>query len=327
MALTIEYYEASKSQEWDKFVLYDSMNGTFLQSRKFIEYHSKDRFKDVSLCVRKGNELVATILACEINEGERYFFSHKGSTYGGFVVSEKIYSATGINELMDIFHNFIKNEGFFGIYLKMLPSVYQRKNTDLLDYFLYKNGYFCYSELNYFMKLDRYRQDLLSQFSKNKRRDYRYSLKNNLIFREITEKEGIAAYYEVLLMNLKKLNLTPVHSLEDLLDLKFNRFNDNIKFYGVYLEDKLVAGSMIFIFDNRIFHTQYLSSDEEYLKLYTMDFLITNLIMAALELNMETFTFGICTEDQGRYLNLGLSRFKEGFGVEFEINRSYERKI
>lgn len=209
----------------------------------------------------------------------------------------------------------------------MLPSVYQRKNTDLLDYFLYKNGYFCYSELNYFMKLDRYRQDLLSQFSKNKRRDYRYSLKNNLIFREITEKEGIAAYYEVLLMNLKKLNLTPVHSLEDLLDLKFNRFNDNIKFYGVYLEDKLVAGSMIFIFDNRIFHTQYLSSDEEYLKLYTMDFLITNLIMAALELNMETFTFGICTEDQGRYLNLGLSRFKEGFGVEFEINRSYERKI
>ena len=40
---------------------------------------------------------------------------------------------------------------------------------------------------------------------------------------------------------------------------------------------------------------------------------------------METFTFGICTEDQGRYLNLGLSRFKEGFGTEFRINRTYEK--
>ena len=33
----------------------------------------------------------------------------------------------------------------------------------------------------------------------------------------------------------------------------------------------------------------------------------------------------ICTEDQGRYLNLGLPRVKEGFGTEFCVNRSYEK--
>ncbi len=177
------------------------------------------------------------------------------------------------------------------------------------------------------MHLDRYKDDILKQFSSSKRRDYRYSLKNDLIFRELTTKEEIADYYRVLLMNLKKLGLNPVHSLDDLYDLKFNRFFDQISFYGVYKDQTMIAGSMIFLFDGHIMHTQYLSSDEEYLNLFPMDFLIENLIQTALNRNCDIFTFGICTEDLGHHLNLGLSRFKEGFGTEYCINRSYELKL
>ena len=68
MALTLSFYKETEENEWDKFVLEKSMNGVFLQTRKFINYHSKGKFKDVSICVRKGNELVATILGCELNE-------------------------------------------------------------------------------------------------------------------------------------------------------------------------------------------------------------------------------------------------------------------
>ena len=95
--------------------------------------------------------------------------------------------------------------------------------------------------------------------------------------------------------------------------------------YGVYLGNILVAGSLIYRFGEKVWHTQYLASDEAYLNLYPMDFLIANLIFTAVEAGMEIFTFGICTEDQGRVLNLGLSRFKEGFGAEFRINRTYEK--
>jgi len=326
MSLTVEPYQPEHENEWDDFVLNKSMNGTFLQTRKFINYHKEGKFNDCSLCVRKGNELVATIMASEItDEGKKTFFAHKGSTYGGITISEKIYSASAVNELMDSLHEFIKSRGFKKIYLKMVPYVYQRKNTDLLDYFLYKNEYKCYDELNYFMHLDRYREDILSQFSSSKRRDYRYSLKNDLKFKKLDTREAIAGFYEVLQMNLRKLELPSVHSLEDLYDLKFNRFSDKIDFYGVYLGEKIIAGSMIFVFDGHVYHTQYLSSNEEYLKLFPMDFLIANLIQDAVDRKMDIFTFGICTEDQGRYLNLGLSRFKEGFGTEFCINRSYEK--
>lgn len=328
MALTIELYKSEYEAEWDDFMLNKSMNGTFLQTRKFINYHADGKFKDCSLCIRKGNELVGAIMACEImDEGKKTFFAHKGSTYGGITISSKIYSASAMDELMNLIHDYIKGLGFEKIYLKIVPDVYQKTNTDLLDYFLYKNGYQCFDELNYYMHLDRYREDVLAQFSSSKRRDFRYSLKNNLKFVELKTKEEIAQYYEVLLLNLAKLNLPIVHSLEDLYDLKFNRFDERIIFYGVYLEDELIAGSMIFLFDDGVYHTQYLSSNEEYLKLFPMDFLIENLIQDAVDRKMDIFTFGICTEDQGRYLNLGLSRFKEGFGTEFCINRSYEKVL
>lgn len=328
MALTVQYYDPSMEEKWDDFVLNKSMNGTFLQTRKFINYHPEGRFTDRSLVVLKGTELMATILACEImDEGKRTFFAHKGTTFGGITLCDKVYSASSVNELMEAVHAFLQAEGFQKIYLKMVPDAYQKENANLLDYFLYKNGYTCYNELNYYMHLDRYKEDVIAQFSSSKRRDYRYSLKNPLQFKLLETREEIAQFYEVLKLNLAKLNLNAVHSLEDLYDLKFNRFDDEIRFYGVYLEDKMIAGSMIFIFDNRIFHTQYLSSDEQYLKIFPMDFLITNLIQTAVDMDMELFSFGICTEDQGRYLNLGLSRFKEGFGTEFCINRSYEKEV
>ena len=65
MALYIERYESRYATEWDKFIE-ESMNGTFLQTRKFIEYHPIDRFMDHSLLIFKGNKVVCGVLACEI---------------------------------------------------------------------------------------------------------------------------------------------------------------------------------------------------------------------------------------------------------------------
>ena len=90
MDCTIKKYDISKETEWDEFVLKQSVNGTFLQTRFFLNYHPKGRFKDCSLLVYDNNNLVAVCPACEIEEsGNRIFFSHKGSTYGGLIISSK----------------------------------------------------------------------------------------------------------------------------------------------------------------------------------------------------------------------------------------------
>lgn len=328
MSYRIEPYSPNMREKWDEFVLKESINGTFLQTRCFIEYHPSDRFTDRSLLVYKGDTIVACILACELSVAEeKVFFSHKGTSYGGFVVSPSIYNATTISALIDIFEEYLKMEDFNKVYLKMTPSIFSRENTDLLDYFLYQKGYIQYNELNYYLRLEKYQEDILSQFSSSKRRDYRYSLKNNLVFKELNTLRAIKDFYEVLQLNLKKLGLKSVHTYEDLINLKFERFNENIEFYGVYMEEQIIAGSMIFLFDNKIMHTQYLSSDEKYKKYFPMDFLIYNLISLAVNKKCDIFTFGISTEDQGRYINLGLSRFKEGFGTEYCLNKSFEKKL
>lgn len=327
MALYIERYEERYATDWDKFIE-ESMNGTFLQTRKFIEYHPAGRFQDHSLLIFKGNKIVGVVLACEIIEdGKKIFFAHKGTTFGGIIVSQQIYSTTNISSVMDLLEEYFKKEAFDKVFLKQTPTIFQKKNTDLLDYFLYQRGYVQYTELNYYMNLASYQNDILSQFSSSKRRDYRYSLKNGLIFKELTEIDDIKKYYEVLQLNLKKLGLSCVHQFEELIDLKFSRFNKKIRFFGVYKEEKIIAGSMIFLFDNNSFHTQYLSSDEKYLEYYPMDFLIYNLIKYAVERESDIFTFGVCTEDRGRYLNLGLSRFKEGFGTEYCLNKLFEKDM
>jgi len=272
--------------------------------------------------------MVAAILACEfVDEGRRTFFAHKGTTFGGISIARATYSASAVDEMLRQIQTFLKEQGFEKVYLKMVPQIYQKENSDLLDYFLYKEGFHCYNELNYYLPLERYQEDILARFSSGKRRDYRYSLKNNFEFRRLDTKEEIAAYYEVLLMNLRKPGLNPVHSLEDLYDLRFNRFPEKIRFYGMYKEDEIVAGSMLFYLGKDIVHTHYLSSNKQYLNLYPMEILIGNLIRVGVEEGMRIFSFGICTEDQGRSLNLGLSRFKEGFGAEFCVNRSFEKLL
>ncbi len=326
MALTVKKYTEDKASLWDRFVLEESMNGTFLQTRKFINYHAAGKFTDCSLMFYKGENLVAVILSCETEtDGKKIFFSHKGTTFGGIIISKQIYSSSAIMELMEVFEEKLCRDGYAGCYLKMTPGIFQKSNTDLLDYFLYQRGFLQYSELNFYMPLGSYREDISACFTSGKRRDYRYSLKNNLEFRELESKEEVRQFYEILQLNLSKLGLKSVHSYEDLVQLKFERFPKEILFYGVYLENKLIAGSMIFTFFEQIFHTQYLSSDQEYLKCFPMEFLVYHLIEQALVKGMKKFTFGICTENQGRELNIGLARFKEGFGAGYTLNKSFEK--
>ena len=76
-----------------------------------------------------------------------------------------------------------------------------------------------------------------------------------------------------------------------------------------------------------MFHTQYLAAHPDYLCLYPMEFMDTNMIKVAKEQGYEYFSFGISTEEHGKVLNEGLALFKEGFGSSYSVNRSYYKSI
>lgn len=317
-------YTDKYQERWDQFVLGRSMNGTFLQTRNFLNYHPEGRFRDASILILQGSTIVAVIPACDIMEEEkRCFFSHPGSTFGGIVIANDKYNISTMEELFPCVEDYLKEEKYGQAIMKGTSDIFSSKPNDLLDYYFYKNGWNVHDELSFYINCKTLPDDIVSGFTASKRRDYRYSLKNELGFRKLEEDSQIEDFYRILCNNLKKYGVLPVHTLNELLEFKHERLIHDVDFYGVYWENKLIAGSMVFYFDQKVLHTQYLAADDKYSDLYPMNFLDYHLIRTAKENGFEMFSFGISTENHGKILNKSLAQFKEGFGCDYCVNKTY----
>lgn len=140
--------------------------------------------------------------------------------------------------------------------------------------------------------------------------------------------DEIVDFHHVLSINLEKFNTKPVHSKEELLDLKNNRLNGEVKFYGAYLEEKLISGTMVFEFEKyKCAHTQYLAADLEYNKLSPMSFVYYKVAELYIKKGYDYLSWGIATEDRGAKINMGLLKNKEEFGSEHVLVKSYEKVL
>ena len=130
MEYNIEFYDSSKENLWDDFIFIRSMNGTFLQSRKFLKYHPEGRFLDCSVLIYRKDKLVAVCPACIIfEEGDKVFVSHQGSTYGGLIIDASISRLELLFTLIDELEGFLKNNRFTKICLKPTMRIFlQSKN-------------------------------------------------------------------------------------------------------------------------------------------------------------------------------------------------------
>lgn len=327
MELRIEKYISSYKEIWDNFVINNSINGTFLQTRQFLEYHG-DRFEDASLIVYKGQDtIIAVIPACIIQEeSQKIFSAHCGSTFGGIVIAQQFNNIDHVEAIMNILEPFLINQGYTEVHFKCTPCIFSSAGTNLLSYFLFQRGFSSYDEISSYIDFQNYREDVIANFTASKRRDYKYSLKYDLDFCELHTEEEIRKFYTILCENLKKFDTIPVHSIEELLDFKKERLKSIVEFYGVFWQEELIAGSMLFNFSNKVLHTQYLASSQHYLKMFPMNYLDTKLIMLAKERGFRYFSFGTSTEQHGRILNKHLAKFKEGFGTAYGLNRTFVKK-
>lgn len=106
-------YTEKEKDIWDDFVEKISLNGTFLQTRRFLNYHPKDRFEDHSMIIKdKKGHIAAVCPACIVTEnGERKLISHMGSTFGGLVIAPKHYYAHKVIEMIRQMESYLKQEG------------------------------------------------------------------------------------------------------------------------------------------------------------------------------------------------------------------------
>lgn len=326
--LIVKLYDTTKKSEWDNFVE-RSLNGTFLQTKRFLDYHPIGRFDDCSLMIYDGSRLIAVCPACKVNDnGEKVFFSHKGSTFGGIILENKQYSVHRIIPIINKVEEFCLNNGFNRIILKQTSDLFSKRNNDLIEFALYYLNFTENKELNLFIDFDSYNDNILSNFSQGKRTNINNCIKKGLEIKKLTSDGQIQTFYDILCSTLEKYDKKPVHTYEELLKLSRSVIPNETEFYGAYLQDKMVAGSMMFyFFDSSVAHTQYLCALHEYDTLSPMSFMYYSMIAVAKQKGFKNISFGIATEDGGRYINTGLVSSKESFGAGHSLNKIFSKTL
>ena len=125
----------------------------------------------------------------------------------------------------------------------------------------------------------------------------------------------------ILEPNLKKKhNLKPAHSSKEMQHLQ-QHFPNNIKHFNVYDNEKIVAGTTVFI-AGKVIHPQYISGNSDKNSLGSLDYLYHYLI-TDLYKNYDFFDFANSNEQSGKKLNKGLLFWKESFGAKTIVQNYY----
>lgn len=318
-------FNREREAEWDEFIETKSVNGTFLQSRNFLNYHSEQRFRDCSLLIYdlKGN-LCAVCPACLLEDGEeKIFYSHKGSTFGGIVIARKYYRAQYVLPMLEELLQYWRQKKYNKVYLRLTSDIFSEKPNDLLQYALYYYGFQEYKELSTYIDFSTYNDDIMSNFTQMKRRIVRNCLQERLTFRTLETQDEIEVFYDILCGNLAKYNVNPVHTVREIIELK-RRLQDQCELYACFYKEEMVAGVMLFYFNRvKAVHTQYLAAKPSYRKLSPMTFVYYSVIKEMKERGYKKISWGISTEHFGKVINRGLIKNKEDFGSSFCNNLTY----
>ena len=329
MAFIIQPYTEAHADKWDAFVMQHAMNGTFLQTRRFLNYHPEGRFTDASLMFYNGQELCAVLpAAAQTVDGKRMLRSHPGSTFGGLIVGPEMLRAPKLVEMIADLDAYAREQGFEACEVKLTSDLFSTLPTDALQYALYHAGYTDEVEIAAYLPVaGKTHEELVADYSFNKRYDLKKCEKFGLQLRRLHTHEELKAFYDLLCWNLQKFDAKPVHTLDELADFHDERLKDEVVFIGVYdAEERMVAGACLFWFaQTKTLHTQYLATAPDVKKYVPSTYLYDSVIRTALDMGAEKVSFGTSTHDRGRVLNTGLIQNKEGYGSLHSLNRIYTK--
>jgi hypothetical protein len=310
--ISIHRYTDEDKSIWNSFNK-ESKNSIFMFDRNYMDYH-RDRFTDHSLMFYDDDKLVALLPMCE--KGIE-LLSHGGLTYGGFITSSKMKQHT-MNGCFDALVEYSRGNDFKRITYKTIPHIYHKQASEEDKYALYANeaslitiDASTYINLKSSLKMEKGRK---AQISRAKR--------EGVIIEELTTLEDYNLFIEMENEVLgKRHDTTAVHTGEELKKLH-DSFPNGIHLIAAKREDRMVAGTIVFEYDQAV-HTQYMASNDEGRMIGALD-LAVNYVIEKYRESKLWLDFGISTEHGRVYLNEGLIQQKEGFGGRTGVYEIWE---
>lgn len=306
-------YQVSDKPDWDYFIP-QSKNGTLLHYRDFMDYHAH-RYTDHSLMVYEQGSLVALLPA---NLKDSTLYSHEGLTFGGLLTRPQV-KLQQVIAYFDGVVEYLNSAGINTMYYKSIPVYYHQVLAQEDEYALFlKGATLVRRDTSIVIDLS---QPILKQ--ERRRRGVKKALGYDLVIERSNDFKGF--WNHVLVPNLnRRFQVDPVHTVEEILYLQ-KLFPNYIHLYGAFSKGDYVGGTVLFINGNTT-HAQYIAANEEGRKLYALDLLFEELIHHKFE-GMRYFSLGICNEKEGKYLNSGLTEWKQSFGGQVMLHNFYKLVI
>ncbi|MCI0450579.1 MAG: GNAT family N-acetyltransferase [Chlorobi bacterium] len=308
--MDIVKYERKYLDQWEDFVA-SSNNGTIFHSRKFLSYHSPDKFKDNSLLFLEDKKIVALLTAAEIKKDDiATLWSHMGASFGGFVYKETL----GIRQAFDLTETLIDyslKNNFKKIVVTNVPIVYHKRYNEYFDFAFIRNGFnYLKREVTSVITLNVDEDNVMKLIKPESRTSVRRAEKLGVVVKKSNDFEE---YYEILKSNLAmRHNVQPAHTLNELIKLK-ELYSQKIQLYGAYLEKKMIAGVVNFYCNDKVVLVFYISHNQEFQQYRAVNLLFYTIIKDAISRGLRFLDFGLFTVNMDP--NWGLGKFKESFGA------------
>ena len=317
--ITIHKYKPENNEEWDNFVEH-SNNGTMFHKQVFFDYHHQGKFDFYHLLIRKGEKLIA-VLPGGLTDNGKSFWSPVGASYGSFV-TEDIHFATAL-EIVDAFLEFCEKKGLRDVYLIPAPLVYSKNFNQHIEYaMLYRKFDFELHYISHVIDLKRGKK-FLEYFDKTARKSIRKILREKDI--EIRESNDYESFSEILVENKARHNIKPTHSLEDMLKLK-DLMPESLRLNMVYYQGKPIAGSLLFMPNNKVVLCFYNMLKYEYESLRPIYLIMYETVRWAIENEYEWVDIGVSQDTEAEdpmTPSIGLINFKERFDSRGILRSTY----
>jgi len=311
--LVIELIKGERNGIWDRFVK-SCPNFTFYQSSDFLDYYS---FKVDSLhkiVFKKKNKIIASIPGGIINKGGLKFYSPFSASFGGFCYIEG-------SKLEDVFamirglNDYLKLNNIAEAIIRQTPLIYSKRLDEYIDFALLCNGYALdRTELTLYM-------DAINCVTAKVKQNIRKAERSGLVF---SEEDSIEEVYKFISFHKKKKNITFSVTSEDLIYLK-NLFPGHIKTFSVSYKNKIIAAIITYFLNDICVLGFNWEQDEQYQEYRPTDLMIYKTANWIFNSGYRFFDLGTVTLE-GKP-NLGLSRFKENFGTNGVIRKTFVKKI
>jgi Acetyltransferase (GNAT) domain len=316
----IEYSEEWKTK-WDNFVL-ESNNGTIFHLQKFFDYHRQDTFTFNHLIFQDKGNIVALLPGSRMGD---LYESPIGSSYGSIVTKDVKFSFA--MEIVSTLLDYGRKKGISEFLLTSAPRVYERHPNENLDFAMLWQG-FNY-DLHYISSAIKLfpDTDIISRFQPTVRRNIRKALKNPDL--RVEQNDNYEEFYPILIENKARHDVKPTHSLEDLLKLK-SLLPDNILLFMVYYKTKPIAGSCVFICNERVALFFYNMLLYEYENLKPIHLVMYEVIKWATENGYKYIDTGVSQDtkaDNPMTPSMTLIDFKEKFDAKTVMRNTLKIKL